>query len=111
MKVGVRVKVGVEVGVGVEVEVGVEEAVRVAVGVKVEVGVMVGVRVQETAVAVRAVAVMVDCCSGEGPQPARAKKVDMKRRKRMNVGMGRKVISSRCAAMFIWEIYTFLPRG
>jgi len=60
--VGVNVSVGVRVSVGVKVMVG----VYVSVGVKVNVG--VGVFVHESAVAVKAVAVRVACCSGEAPQ-------------------------------------------
>lgn len=74
--VGVGVRVGVEEALGVEVKVGVE----VEMGVKVRVG--VEVRVQAAAVTVRAVAVMVDCCSGEGPHPASAMQAKMKRKQR-----------------------------
>jgi hypothetical protein len=70
-KVGVGVMVGVSVGggvkvwvgVGVFVGVGVEVGVALGVGVKVFVGVFVGV-----GVCVHADAVMVACCSAEGPQ-------------------------------------------
>jgi hypothetical protein len=72
--VGVKVMVGVAEAVGVEVEVGVD----VEVGVKVMVE--VGVRVQETAVAVCEVAVMVACSSGEGPHPASTRQAEKKRK-------------------------------
>lgn len=60
MGVGELVEVGESVGVGVWVGVG--------LGVKVGVLVAVGVGVQAAAVAVKAVEVIVACCSGEGPQ-------------------------------------------
>jgi tetrahydrodipicolinate N-succinyltransferase len=69
-KVGLGVIVGVKVMVGVGVMLGVD--VGVDVGVKVKVGVKV--RVHMAAVAVLAVAVMVACCSGEGPQAETAKR-------------------------------------
>ena len=72
-KVGVSVMVGVGVilGVRVNVEVGVIVGVFVGVSVGVNVAVGVGVLVQAAAVAVTAVAVMVACISGDGPQADR----------------------------------------
>ena len=77
--VGVMVGEGVMVGVGVSVGVNVLVGVGVWVSVGVNVGVLVGVGVfvHAAAVAVAAVAVMVACCSAEGPQAA------MKVRKRI----------------------------
>jgi hypothetical protein len=60
--VGEGVREGVNVSVGISVKVGVN--VFVGVNVNVEVGVFV----QVSAVAVRAVATKVACCSGEGAQ-------------------------------------------
>jgi len=77
VKVGVGVMLGVEEAVGVEVDVGVD----VAVGVKVRLG--VEVRVQAAALAVMEVAVMVNCCPGEGPHPERARPAAMKRNERL----------------------------
>jgi hypothetical protein len=93
LKVGVGVMVGVGVRVGVEkaVDVGVEVAVELEVSVKVRLG--VGVLVHASAVAVRALAVMVDCCTGEGPHPASITQVVLMKKKRMvNLDIVRKEI-------------------
>jgi len=87
--VGVEVMVGVKVGVEVKVEVG----VKVNVWVDVNVSVGVEVLVQADAVAVCALAVKVDCCSGEGPHPASTKQAEKKRIYR-EAGLGRMVYQS-----------------